>query len=61
MSVAAERGYRHMRLDTGIYHNEALALYRAMGFRVIGPYYEPPENIRDYLVFMEAELPPSAE
>ncbi len=47
-----------MRLDTGVNHDEALALYRAVGFRVIGPYYEPPEDIRDHLVFMEAELPP---
>ena len=61
MSVATERGYRHMRLDTGVNHDEALALYHSVGFRVIGPYYNPPEDIRDHLVFMEAELPASAE
>jgi GNAT superfamily N-acetyltransferase len=56
MSIASERGYSRMRLDTGVNHDEALALYRTVGFRVIGPYYDPPEEIRDHLVFMEAEL-----
>ncbi len=35
---------------------QALALYQALGFRVIQPYYEPPEDIRSHLVLMEAEL-----
>jgi ribosomal protein S18 acetylase RimI-like enzyme len=56
MSIAAERGYRTMRLDTGINHDQALALYRSVGFRVRGPYYDPPQEIMSHLVFMEADL-----
>ncbi|MCO5066156.1 MAG: GNAT family N-acetyltransferase [Rhizobiaceae bacterium] len=54
--LAAERGYAIMRLDTGRNHDEALSLYRSLGFREIEPYYEAPAELRDHLVFMEANL-----
>ncbi len=56
MAIAAQRGYRTMRLDTGVNHDEALALYRSVGFRSREPYYEPPAEILSHLVFMEAEV-----
>jgi carbonic anhydrase len=40
---ARERGYSRMVLDTiGAKMGEAVALYRALGFREIAPYYENP-------------------
>jgi ribosomal protein S18 acetylase RimI-like enzyme len=56
MAIAAQRGYKTMRLDTGVNHDEALALYRSAGFRSREPYYEPPAEILSHLVFMEADL-----
>ena len=54
--VAAERGYAKIRLDTGRNHDEALSLYRSLGFREIDPYYEAPPELGNHLVFMEAAL-----
>ena len=56
--VAAGRagGYRVMRLDTSFRQDEAQALYRRMGFRRIEPYYELPQALREWLVFMELPL-----
>lgn len=51
-------GYRAMRLDTSIRQAEAKGLYARLGFRIIEPYYEVPQNMRDWLVFMELELSP---
>ncbi len=53
---ARTAGYRAMRLDTSIRQAEAKGLYARLGFRVIEPYYELPQNMRDWLVFMELEL-----
>jgi putative acetyltransferase len=49
-------GYRTMVLDTSIRQAEAQALYRRMGFRDIPPYYDLPDDLRDWLVFMELPL-----
>lgn len=49
-------GYRSMRLDTGVRQGEAIALYRRQGFERIEPYYELPEALRNWLVFMELKL-----
>ena len=52
-------GFGLMRLDTGNLMNEAMALYRAVGFRKCSPYYEYPERLMPYLVFMELPLAPA--
>ena len=49
-------GYRRMLLDTSIRQVEAQALYRRLGFRDIAPYYDLPEALRNWLVFMELPL-----
>jgi putative acetyltransferase len=49
-------GYRAMRLDTSIRQDEAKGLYQRMGFKTIQPYYELPEELRSWLVFMELVL-----
>ena len=49
-------GYRTMRLDTSIRQNEAMGLYRRLGFRPIEPYHELPEDMKNWLVFMELAL-----
>jgi GNAT superfamily N-acetyltransferase len=49
-------GYRRMRLDTSVGQVEAIGLYRSMGFVTIEPYYELPERLRQWLVFMERDL-----
>ena len=53
---ARTAGYRVMRLDTSIRQAEAKGLYARLGFRIIAPYYELPQKMRDWLVFMELEL-----
>lgn len=49
-------GCRMMRLDTSIRQAEAQGLYRRLGFREVAPYYELPEDLRNWLVFMELPL-----
>lgn len=49
-------GYQRMLLDTSIRQAEAQALYRRLGFREIAPYYNVPEALQNWLVFMELPL-----
>jgi GNAT superfamily N-acetyltransferase len=53
---ARAAGYRAIRLDTSIRQTEAKGLYARLGFRIVEPYYELPQEMRDWLVFMELEL-----
>ncbi|MCX6044671.1 MAG: GNAT family N-acetyltransferase [Chloroflexi bacterium] len=46
------------RLETGIYQQEALALYAKCGYQVIGPFGDYPDD--PLSVFMEKELTPPA-
>jgi GNAT superfamily N-acetyltransferase len=46
-------GYRRMRLDTSVRQTEAINLYEGAGFRRIAPYYPLPDDLRNWLVFME--------
>lgn len=48
--------YETILLDTSVKQGEAQALYRRCGFRRIGPYYDLPDDIRDWLVFMALPL-----
>ena len=54
--AAIARGYRVMRLDTGSFMTEALALYTGFGFVRIPPYYPVDETLASEFVFMERML-----
>jgi GNAT superfamily N-acetyltransferase len=49
-------GYRSMLLDTSFRQVEAQELYASLGFERIEPYYELPDALRDWLVFMRLTL-----
>ncbi|KPV46117.1 hypothetical protein SE17_43620, partial [Kouleothrix aurantiaca] len=51
-------GYTRMRLDTSFRQQDALRLYQRLGFQSIQPYYELPDELRNWLVFMELALAP---
>ncbi len=53
---ARQAGYQIMRLDTSMHQHEAMALYESAGFRPIGPYYEVPDDLRDWLRYYERRL-----
>jgi ribosomal protein S18 acetylase RimI-like enzyme len=56
IAAAREDGFRLMRLDTGNLMKEAIAMYRSFGFKECSPYYEYPEKLMPYFVFMELPL-----
>jgi GNAT superfamily N-acetyltransferase len=56
VEAGSKAGYRRMRLDTSRSQTEALRLYEWLGFRQVEPYYELPEDLRDWLVFYEKAL-----
>jgi GNAT superfamily N-acetyltransferase len=53
---AKKTGYTSMKLDTSFRQEEALKLYQKMGFRRTNAYYQLPEKLKDWLVFMELKL-----
>lgn len=56
LADARSAGYRRVRLDTSIHQAEAMRLYEKSGFRRIAPYYDLPDELRNWLVFFELEL-----
>ncbi|GGK28519.1 GNAT family N-acetyltransferase [Salinarimonas ramus] len=61
LRLSFERGYEVMRLDTGVYHDEAIRLYMALGFRMRDAYYDVPPRVAELLHFMEADLTSAAQ
>jgi len=56
IAAAGAGGFRVMRLDTLNLLDEAIALYRAAGFRDCAPYVDYPPWMLRHLVFMERPL-----
>jgi putative acetyltransferase len=56
VQAARDLGYATMRLDTSVRQVAAQGLYRRLGFRVVPPYYDLPDDLRRWLVFMELPL-----
>jgi GNAT superfamily N-acetyltransferase len=58
--IAAARadGFTLMKLDTGNLLQEALALYRSLGFTPCAAYHDYPEKLLPYFVFMALSLAP---
>jgi putative acetyltransferase len=56
IAFAADAGYSTMVLDTSVRQREAAALYRGLGFTDVPPYYDLPEPLANWLVFMRLEL-----
>lgn len=53
---AKKLGFNTMKLDTSFRQIEAQKLYQGIGFQKCEPYYELPDRLRDWLVFMEIHL-----
>jgi len=53
---AKKIGYSSMKLDTSIRQIEAQKLYQGFGFKNTEAYYELPEKVKNWLVFMELKL-----
>ncbi|MBS1712732.1 MAG: GNAT family N-acetyltransferase [Armatimonadetes bacterium] len=56
VKTAKQTGYKRMLLDTSIRQQEAERLYARIGFVHCRPYYEMPDDVREWLVFMERRL-----
>lgn len=54
-TIAAARGFRSIRLETGPRQYEAQALYRGIGFKRIAPYMQVSGWFADNMLFMEAD------
>lgn len=53
---AKKIGYDCIQLETGPKQVEARGLYRSLGFGEIPPYYDLPDNLKNWLTFMELSL-----
>lgn len=53
---ARAAGYRAVCLDTSVRQNEAIALYRGLGFTEVDAYYDVPAELRGWLVFFRLDL-----
>jgi len=53
---AKELGFKYMKLDTSFRQVEAQRLYQSIGFQPCDPYYDLPDRLRNWLVFMELDL-----
>ena len=53
---ARKIGYQTMLLDTSFRQIEAQSLYKKLGFKPIRPYYDLPERLKNWLVFMALKL-----
>jgi N-acetylglutamate synthase-like GNAT family acetyltransferase len=56
IASARADGFQLMRLDTGNLMKEAFTMYQSFGFKECSPYYEYPEKLMPYFVFMELPL-----
>jgi GNAT superfamily N-acetyltransferase len=56
MMLATERGFKVMRLETGFRNDEAIGLYRRLGFRPCEPQGAYPADVLPLLRFMKAHL-----
>jgi putative acetyltransferase len=56
IDAARADGYQVMRLDTGFQNDEALAMYRSVGFVECAPYHDYPADLMGHLRFMEKPL-----
>jgi GNAT superfamily N-acetyltransferase len=56
VALAVEAGYTAMVLDTSVRQHEAATLYRRLGFVDVPPYYDLPEPLAAWLVFMRLDL-----
>ena len=54
--AARAEGYASMYLDTGARQTEARSLYRSLGFAEVEPYYQAPQGVSDWLIFMRLDL-----
>ncbi len=53
---ATDAGYRQMCLDTSVRQQEAITLYRDLGFVETPPPHDVPAAMQDWLVFFSREL-----
>jgi ribosomal protein S18 acetylase RimI-like enzyme len=56
IEAARGAGAEIVRLDTGGPLHEAVALYRALGFREVAPYHDEYPALQPYLRFFELDL-----
>lgn len=56
MARARADGYARMVLDTTTRLTEAIALYEKLGFAPIAPFYDPPEDFAENLLFYGRDL-----